>query len=509
MSIMENFSLDLIKNLSPNDAKEYITKYFIPLTDGNHAFYLNGKYEIKEQKVINATYFRRMSKELNEFYFKQYTALKTITYKLNEPLFIGNELNLCPPMKAQHKKPYKDYDEITKQGVDAMLHFIKEVLASDNINSYNYLIKWIANMLKGNKNDSCLYLKGQEGIGKSTLFEFLKNYVIGTDLLLESGSEPLRNNYNGILAGKLLVVFEELENISSNEWTFISSKLKRYITSNTYTIEEKYMKMEQTNNINNYIINSNNDAIRDDDGRRYFILDVSHKYKQNKVYYGKLREKSFNNFVGEAFYTYMLEVDTNGFIPQQFPITQSKLNAFAKRLDKVYEFIKEQFILTKTDLHHTTKELYEIYAGYCQVRNIKKIDKTSFSEKLKQVNINYIKTNGNTWYKYSIKSLIDIANSNKWLHELDEISDNDNDNEENETTLHFENIIELKNNEILNLKDIIEQQQQEIEALKLNQKKAVKKIIKSSPKTESSTKSEKLEPKVALLEPDVDLFADF
>lgn len=477
-----NFSLDHIKNLSPNDAKEYLTKYFIPLTDGNHAFYLNGKFHISEPKVIKSTYFNRMSKELNEFYFKDYTAIKTITYKLNEPQFIENELNLCPPIKAKKIKMYSEYDEHIKQGVNAILSFIKDVLASNNSDAYDYLIKWLANMLKGNKNDSCLYLKGQQGIGKSTLFEFLKDYVIGVDLLLESGSEPLRNTFNGILGGKLLVVFEELENISSSEWTFISSKLKRYITSNTYTLEEKYMKMGQTNNINNYIINSNNDAIKDDDGRRYFILDVSHKYKENHQYFGKLREKAFNDLVGEAFYTYMLEVDTNGFIPQKYPITQSKLNSFVKRLDKVYEFIKDEFVLPKNDMIHTTKELYEQYTRYCQIQNYKKIDKTSFAEKLKQININYKKTKGNNFYTYPSNILVEIAQTNKWLHELDEVSDNTNNDDE--VTQHYENMIEEKNNEIINLKDIIEQQQKEIESLKINQRKVVKK--KSSDKNDDS-----------------------
>ena len=44
MDIIENFSLNLIKSLSQNQAKEYLIKYFIPLTNGNHAFLVNGKY---------------------------------------------------------------------------------------------------------------------------------------------------------------------------------------------------------------------------------------------------------------------------------------------------------------------------------------------------------------------------------------------------------------------------------------------------------------------------------
>ena len=454
MSIIENFSLDFIKNLSQNHAKEYLITYFIPLTDGNHAFLFNGKFQILDTRVIKSTYFKRMSKELNEFYFEKYTSLKTITYQLNKDLFIGNELNLCPKMKAKKTKIYSEYDDKTKEGVEAILHFIKEVLASNNQASYDYLIKWFANMLKGNKNDSCLYLKGQQGIGKSTLFEFLKYHVIGLDLLLETGSEPLKSNFNAILAGKLLVVFEELENFSMSEWTAVSSRLKRYITSDTYTIEEKHMKTVQTNNMNNYILNSNNDAIKDDDGRRYFILDVCHKYMRNTEYFGRLRSKAFNDKVGEAFYTYMLEVDTNGFIPQNYPDTQSKLNSIVKRLDKVYEFIKEEFILQKNSLNHTTKELYDMYTKFCNLNNYKKLDKTEFHSKLSQVNISY-KKSGNTCYKYSVDALTEIATKYKWLHELDDTPNNSNETESDSDDV-YEKIIEEKDTEIKRLMDIIE-----------------------------------------------------
>ena len=44
----ENFNLEKLKTLSPNDAKTYVTKYFIPLSNGNHAMLINGKYELKE-----------------------------------------------------------------------------------------------------------------------------------------------------------------------------------------------------------------------------------------------------------------------------------------------------------------------------------------------------------------------------------------------------------------------------------------------------------------------------
>jgi hypothetical protein len=272
--VLENFSLAKIESLCAIDAKAYLMKYFVPLSDGNHAFYEDGKFVIREQKVIKSTYFNRMSKELNDYYFRDYTDIRKVTYELNKPIFYGDYINLCPTIKAKNDLPYSSYNDKVKQGVLAMVQFIKEVLADDNEQSCQYLLKWISNMLKGEKNDACLYLKGQQGIGKSTLTDFLKHHVIGTDLMLETGSEPLKNKFNIILGGKLLVLFEELENFSVNEWSAVSSVLKRLLTSKTIALEGKNANSFQSNNMNNYILNSNNDAIKDDDGRRYFILDI-------------------------------------------------------------------------------------------------------------------------------------------------------------------------------------------------------------------------------------------
>lgn len=82
---MENFDLDHIRELSLSNAKNYLTQYFIPLTDGNHAFYIDGKYEIRGNEEVSP-FFKRMNKELNKFYFNEYTQLKTVKYKLNEQL---------------------------------------------------------------------------------------------------------------------------------------------------------------------------------------------------------------------------------------------------------------------------------------------------------------------------------------------------------------------------------------------------------------------------------------
>ena len=67
-------------------------------------------------------------------------------------------------------------------------------------------------MIQGNKNSTILYLKSYiEGIGKSTVTQFILYHVLGRDICIESNSDVLKSPYNEILSGKLMVVFEELD----------------------------------------------------------------------------------------------------------------------------------------------------------------------------------------------------------------------------------------------------------------------------------------------------------
>ena len=68
---MSAFNLNQINDLSMNSAKAYLTQYFIPLTNGQHGMLQSdGSYEILDEQVIRKVYFKRMSKELNKFYFE-------------------------------------------------------------------------------------------------------------------------------------------------------------------------------------------------------------------------------------------------------------------------------------------------------------------------------------------------------------------------------------------------------------------------------------------------------
>ena len=420
----ENFTLSKLKDLSPNEAKRYITKYFVPLSTGQHAFLMDGKYVIREDQEIKRSYINRLPKDLARFYLCEYDDVRNITYELNKPVFFEDKINLCPSMKFEKREEYVIPDDL-KPKLKKFLKYMKDILCSKDKDCYEFLLKWLSNMLKGRRNNSCLYLKGIQGTGKSSLFVMLSNHVIGKQLSLETGSDPIKTKFNEILAGKLLVCIEELENFTKGEWESISSTLKRMITSDNIVYQNKCTKSYEAVNLNNYILISNNDAVKDDDGRRFFILDISTEQVGNHDFYKDLYETCYNDEVGEALFNYLYDIDTDGFNPQAYPMTRSKLDSISKRLDIVYKFLKEKYVLRYDGFRMQFKELYLEFKSYCREQGsdefgkMKRVSQEDFSKKLLEIGVQVIEKDDKRIYFMNQDDLLDYATRKYWIHETD------------------------------------------------------------------------------------------
>jgi hypothetical protein len=402
-------------------ARAYLKKYFFPMDDSSHFFWdaEDKKFVHFQQDTIKKTYFARLPKVLSTWYFTDYDSLFKAVNNIHKPRLYDNKINLSSSIK--HKiKPYVEYSVDIKNKVAFFVSYIKEVLCAGNEKSLIYVLKWISWMCQGKKNDSLLYFKGIEGIGKSTLSEFLCDHVIGHELTVKSNAEPLRTANNKILCGKLFVVFEELPTFSKGEWEAVSSKLKDLVTGKTTMYSDKYEKAFESQNINNYFINTNVDAIKCSQGRRYFIAECSTHRKEDHAYFRKIREQCFNDEIGEAFFNYVLSLDTKLYNAQvDMPETQSKLDAIADRLDMAFQFLKDKYVLKRLDLKCTVGELYEQYVAYCGF-NHSPLSKIKFNAKLKEVNIDKYKSNDKHLFSETHARLEKIAIANKWIHELDE-----------------------------------------------------------------------------------------
>ena len=123
-----------------------------------------------------------------------------------------------------------------------------------------------------------------------------------------------------------------------------------------------------------------------------------------------------------------MEVDTDNYNSQNFPVTQSKLDSFAKRLDTHEAFLKHKYILTKLEIKCTVGELYDEYVTYCKSNELKASSKIDLNKKLKELNIVSYKSDKCNKFKVSIETLEEIASTRKSIHETDEYFE-DSDNE--------------------------------------------------------------------------------
>ena len=150
-----------------------------------------------------------------------------------------------------------------------MNSYILEVLANNNQKVYDYIIKWYACVAQGKKNETCLYLKGPEGIGKSTISDFMRMNVLGRDSTVKFGNaSTLMEKFNSSLMGKIFVCYEELLTFSKKQWDGVSGILKDHITSKEEMYESKGKDSISMKNYNNYQINTNVEALKHSEGRR-------------------------------------------------------------------------------------------------------------------------------------------------------------------------------------------------------------------------------------------------
>ena len=424
-----------MSNIYPKASILYISKYCFPMVDGSYRVWMSvpyGQYDYVEfnEKSFKTVYGSKFSSSVSSWFFSKNRNLYHEVCDTSKPRMYSIDGNHCLNTFKGFKYKYvkdvteKNISEESKEHANIFLNFMKDVLCSGNEEQFKYLSKWIGNILRGNKNDTALYLRGEQGIGKSTFSDMLRYHIVGLDSSICSGSEPLRTANNRILMGKSLVIFEELPTFNRGEWSGVSSTLKDLITNNKMTYAEKYMKPIQANNLNNYILNSNNSAIQDDDGRRYFILDLSVCKKGDHKYFGDLKSKCFNDITGYALFDYFYECVEDDFNAQkEMPLTNNKLDSISDRLHPTYKFIKYTYIENKEDMIIRLKPLYDSYVLYAGALGEKPVTKTKFNAKLKEAGMFPKLNQGYLRFNNKYTELKDIADKNKWIHELDEFQD--------------------------------------------------------------------------------------
>ena len=399
--------------------KLYISEHIKQINGtSTYVVFKDNKPVIVDRDLLREAYMIKFSNGIQKWNAKRID-MCTIVCKPNQPMIVGEEINVFAGF-LHIKKPYDSYSNDAKCKVNFMLRFIQDVLCSGDEEQFKYIISWTANVAQGKKNDSVLYFKGDEGIGKSTYTDFLRQYVFGFLCTCKGDTDCLLTSYNKMLQGKVLVVFEELPTFSTAQWDGVSSKLKDYVTGTKCNYSDKYEKKIELDNLNNYIINTNVHALKHSDGRRYFILDLSDFRKGDHEYFDTLRSNCFNIEIGEAFFSYLMAIDVTNFYSQKFPETVAKQNAKIRSLPTAYQFIKDCYVLKQTMMTIKNTQLYDEYVDYVNVHRKPTQAKIDFYDMLSKIGIVSKKPCGFQKYKVSVEQLDRIAEQNGWLHHTDD-----------------------------------------------------------------------------------------
>lgn len=406
--------------------------------------FANGKGYWKDGIVLSflqmKQYFDRMPDPVKKWFTKKNFAEFKQVLKLNEDDVNEDEINLFPGYK--HK--YQEFSSFSQETQDAVQFFIdeyvKQVLSSDREDSLKYILDWVAYMIQGNRNSSVLVMKGSEGIGKSTLIDFIKFHVLGSKVCVNGDVRWLETCFNYPLMGKAFVSFEEIRAGTKHTADKIASKFRDYITNPMVTYKQEGLPpLEEMPNLNNFITTSNNFlAIKGDEGRRYFLMDISEKFRDNVAYFTNLRKRCFNDEVGHAFFCLMKERDLSSYKWNVFPQTQRKLDAMLKSMCPAMQMIRDEYLLKrdksgtlmKTGMNIINTELKSVFDSYCNEKGYSQTrNRSVFYDSLKNKGLVSRKTSGHMKYVFNHRELEIIALKNKWTiqSELVETLEDDDD----------------------------------------------------------------------------------
>jgi len=391
--------------------------------------------------------------------------------------------NNCPPNILNLFDGFY-VDNLERQGIKPNMEngqkiydFILKILFRENPKQGEFVIKWIAQMFQQPKNptNTCLFLYGDKGCGKSTIFQLISALTDGGDSIraVNKNTEnkyvystakmrDLFDKFNSKTEDKLCLCLEEAElGNKSGDSKQYAQTIKDAITNRFVNVEKKYKDIKTKYSFSRYIFISNMDtAVHIEDGDRRFVLgECCNDYSQNSKKYTKQEKFNFwnsiyNDLIGDdasllGFYKLLLEEDIN--ISWEHERPNGKLYEKNQRKNKDI-FIKYFTTLNIQDSNYKTIKgtLYVKYEQNHLISKIKKyykdkgmkFNKNDFDEEFNKIKTRITKNEKpivnkvlNNKSQKSVKETYVIwkyDDLNDWLKEnnytINNIDDYDNDN---------------------------------------------------------------------------------
>ena len=235
--------------------------------------------------------------------------------------------NLFNKFKARIKSPNK----ISQLSIDTFEKHVREVLANNDDECYNYIMKWFSTLIKFPRNKigqtALVFYSPNQQVGKNVIMDFFRDWIFGNSVACDcDGLKSITTKFNANYYGKLLITINEAP---TNKDTYheLWEDMKSRITSKVNKIEKKGVDSFDCVDYTRYVITTNNrNSIKIENAKekRYAVFEVSEKYKDDINYFNEFDRVLNNENGADDIYSYLLNYNTDGFVHQKMPYTQLK-----------------------------------------------------------------------------------------------------------------------------------------------------------------------------------------
>lgn len=172
---------------------------------------------------------------------------------------------------------------------------VKNVICGGDVALFNWHMTFIASIFArpGVKVPSSIAVKGEQGTGKSKLWDWVRE-GLGCTAMKVSQGKHLVGQFNGHLDGKVLLVCEEAFWAGDKA---AAGVIKDLISAEELTIEAKHQNAETRKNRFCVVFVSNNDWIIPTDGtdaRRFAVLEATNDHKKDAPYFAAIDQQMKN-----------------------------------------------------------------------------------------------------------------------------------------------------------------------------------------------------------------------
>ncbi len=186
----------------------------------------------------------------------------------------------------------KPVEQVDMTKIQFLLNHIRIVWAKQDNNLYSYILQWLGNILRGNKNGSAIVLYSSlEGAGKNIVTDFLRDFVIGSSYAADGQIEDVTGKFNSPYANKILTIVNEVPADGDKSHGYsVAERMKNLVTNQKFRWEKKGVDPIIVDDYNNFIFNTNYAAAIkiSDSNRRFTMCECSNEKVGQTTYFNEL-----------------------------------------------------------------------------------------------------------------------------------------------------------------------------------------------------------------------------